>query len=471
MKATEMNHILIIDDDEFLCQTFLELVARMGCEGTCKDTLRQGLRALLTRSYDIVFLDVQMPDGSGLDVLPKIMEIPDAPEVIIITGHGNINGAELAMSSGVWDYIEKGASIQNIRLSLSRALQYREQKRTKLHRLTLKREAIIGNSRKMQSCLDLAARSLSSSGNVLIAGETGTGKELFARAIHESCPQSDGNFVVVDCAALPDSLVESMLLGHQKGAFTGADSSREGLIAHADGGILFLDEIGELPMPVQKKFLRVLQERRFRPLGGKREVSSHFRLISATNRSLEQMVREGTFREDLFFRIQTIKIELPPLRERLRDIPAIVNSHIRQSYKIQCDDPQDISPDFFEYLMAYHWPGNVRELLNTVDRVLAEAFDEPVLFPRHLPAYIRACFAKQKIRNRQVSCENQVGQLPKMKAYLEKAKAQYMRDLMAESQGSVARACEISGMSRSYLYQLLSKYRIVSHSDLSAEGK
>ncbi|MDM8536449.1 sigma-54 dependent transcriptional regulator [Desulfobacterales bacterium HSG17] len=456
-----MSNILIVDDDETMCKTLLRLVEQMGCKGTCKKTLHSGLAAMQARQYDVVFLDVQLPDGTGLDILPMIMETRVSPEIIIITGHGDINGAELAMKNGVWDYIEKSSSIQDIKLSFSRALQYREQKKEKSHQFNLKRGPIIGSSRKIQSCLDLAANAAGSSSNILITGETGTGKELFARAVHDSSPQSNGNFVVVDCAALPDFLVESMLFGHKKGAFTGADSSRDGVIIHADGGTLFLDEVGELPLSTQKKFLRVLQERRFRPLGNKKEIASHFRLIAATNRDLEQRLNDGKFRKDLFFRIQAIRLELPPLRKRLEDIPAIVHNYINNLQKFTMHKFQEISPEFFEYLEAYHWPGNVRELLNSIEWVLAEAFDEPILFPRHLPVDIRVNAARLKVGSRKIASENRIGELPEMKDYMELMKAQYLTDLMRQSQGRISKACKISGMSRSYLYQLLNKYNIV----------
>jgi DNA-binding NtrC family response regulator len=273
-----------------------------------------------TNAYDVIFLDVRLPDGIGLDAIQKIKANSSAPEVVIITGEGDPNGAELAIQYGAWDYIEKPPSVQSVILPLVRALQYRTEKKDAQKPLMIKRDNIIGNSPQLLRSLKKLARAAQSQASVLIEGETGTGKELFAMAIHQSSSRSGKNFVVVDCAALPETLVESVLFGHAKGAFTGADQAKEGLVKQADQGTLFLDEIGELPLSLQKAFLRVLQEQRFRPIGGGSEVNSDFRLIAATNRDLDRMVQEKQFRQDLLFRIRSLVITLPPLRERPEDI-------------------------------------------------------------------------------------------------------------------------------------------------------
>ncbi len=264
-----MADALIIDDDVTVCSMLSRMLENIGHGATHAHTLEEGLREVLSRSYDIVFLDVGLPDGNGLDALPKILETGSSPEVVIITGAGDPDGAELAIRSGAWDYLQKPLSPEKVILPLKRVLQYRDGlKKAQKPPVSLKREGIIGNSPTIKACLDLVAQAAGSESNVLISGETGTGKELFARAIHDNSPRAGGIFVTVDCAAIPDTLVESTLLGHVKGAFTGADRTQEGLIKQADGGTLFLDEVGELPLPLQKAFLRVLQERRFRPLGG-----------------------------------------------------------------------------------------------------------------------------------------------------------------------------------------------------------
>ena len=305
-------------------------------------------------------LDVRLPDGSGLEALPKIREVSYSPEVIIITGMGDPDGAELAINCGAWDYIEKPASIKQMTLPLMRTLEFREGKKAKRIPVLLKRENIIGNCPRMMEALEQLAQAASIDANVLITGETGTGKELFARAIHENSNRASGGFVMVDCTALPESLLESILFGHEKGAFTGADKSKDGLIKHADGGTLFLDEIGELPLSTQKAFLRVIQERRFRSIGGKEERRSDFRLIAATNRNLDQMVQKDLFRSDLLFRLRSFIIEVPPLRERVEDIKDLVTYYTNNFCSIYDIETKGFSPDFFDAMAKYNWPGNVR---------------------------------------------------------------------------------------------------------------
>jgi len=326
-----MDQILIIDDNEQLCQTLVKLVDRLGMSAVYETTLQQGLEKALSGNYDIVFLDINLPDGCGLDIIRELRSLPFPPEIIIITGHSDDDGAEIAIQNGAWDYIEKSASMQNIRLSLSRAIQYRKQKKERPSHVALKRDAIIGASIQIVDCLDEAAYAANCDNPTLITGETGTGKELFAKAIHENSRQSAGNFVVVDCAALPEHLVESILFGHKKGSFTGSIENHEGLIRQADAGTLFLDEVGEMPLGIQKKFLRVLQEKRFRPVGCETEMHSNFRLICATHRNLEDMVANGLFRQDLYYRIRTICIALPPLRDRPKDIPCLALHRIGQA--------------------------------------------------------------------------------------------------------------------------------------------
>ena len=246
-----MANILIIDDDEMTSDMLSKLVRSLGHDTESAFTLKDGLQELLAKTFDVVLLDVGMPDGSGLDVLPKIREMPSPPEVIIITGAGDPDGAELAIKNGAWDYIEKPSSIDKMNLTLMRALQFRHEKNQRKPLVSLKREAIIGNSLRMQATLDSVAHASTSRAPVFINGETGTGKELIALAIHENSSRSKANFVIVDCASLPENLVESSLFGYKKGAFTGADKDMDGLIKQADGGTLFLDEIGELPLKLQ----------------------------------------------------------------------------------------------------------------------------------------------------------------------------------------------------------------------------
>ena len=392
-----MANILIVDDDKAICKGIAAAMNRIGHDSTYALTLKEGLNAAYSDKYDVVFLDVRLPDGNGLNALPEIRRVPSLPEVIIITGEGDPDGAELSIKNDAWDYIEKPLSVEAMTLPLTRALQYRDEKQAKASPVVLKREGIVGNSPSIKASLDLLAQAAGSKANVLITGETGTGKELFAWGIHDNSRDVNENFVVVDCAAIPESLVESALFGYEKGAFTGADKAQEGLIKQADGGTLFLDEVGELSKPLQKAFLRVLQERRFRPIGAKKEVESDFRLVSATNRNLDHAVKNGQFRKDLLYRLRTLSIDLPPLRERPDDIKDLVVHYMRKICEMYGLGLKGLSPDFLEILDAYDWPGNVRELVNTIDWAIVAARSEDTLFSKHLPTRIRIQAARASV--------------------------------------------------------------------------
>ena len=465
-----MANILIIDDDDMLCEMLAHAIGRMGHDVKCAHTLKDGLHEVTADTFDLVFLDVGMPDGDGLSVLPRIQEAPYSPEVIIITGSGDPDGAELAIKCGVWDYIEKTDSIQAITLPLIRALQYREEKQAQKPSVALTRDGIIGSSQKMKRSLDLLAQAANSDANVLLVGETGTGKELFARAIHENSARANKTLVVVDCTALPGTLVESILFGHTKGAFTGASEAKDGLITQAHGGTLFLDEIGELPLSIQKAFLRVLQERRFRPIGSQREVVSNFRLVAATNRNLDKLAKKGQFREDLLFRIQSITIDLPPLRERREDIIGTAMYHATKISERYGTGMRGFSPEFTAALTTYDWPGNVRELINTLEKVLADARHESTLFPKHLPSNIRIQLARDSVGKDPPKHSNhdQREQSPETlsllndvrEAAISQAEKHYLDELMIQTGDDIEEACKVAGLRRARLYELLKKYSI-----------
>jgi two-component system NtrC family response regulator len=468
-----MANVLIIDDDNIICKMLYNHISSIGHNTTYSLNLKDGLEELSSKSFDVILLDVNLPDGSGLDALPRIQKTPSTPEIIIITGEGDQNGAEIAIKSGAWAYIEKPLSTKDITLQLDRVLQYREEKSTKKpSSIVFNRERIIGSSPQLKKCLDIMGQFANSNTNILITGETGTGKELFARTIHENSSRAKKNFVVVDCAALPETLVESMLFGHERGAFTGAEKARIGLIKEADEGTLFLDEIGELPSNVQASFLRVLQEYRFRPLGSSKEIKSNFRLVSATNRNLEEMVKTGQFRQDLFFRVQSVIIDLPPLRNRPQDIKDLTIHYMVRLCERFGMEIKGFSPDFFEALLAHNWPGNVRELVHTLERVLTVARFEPTLFPMHLPTKIRvqkarASIAKKKKAGKERDRNDYPPEaLPRLQDVREKAlsklEKQYLEDLMLLAARDIKKACRISGLSRSRLYHLLKKHGIGS---------
>lgn len=463
-----MATILIIDDDPGILDTLSLMVERMGHQPLTASRLAQGIAAARGNEVDVVFLDVRMPDGSGLDALPDLERAPSSPEVIILTGFGDPQGAELAIKSGAWDYLEKTASAKEINLALDRALQYRQEKRLAQRGAkisALKREGIIGESQKLRACLELVAQAALGEADALITGETGTGKELFARAIHNNSRRAAGPFIVVDCAALPENLVEALLFGHEKGTFTGAEKNRRGLIAEADGGTLFLDEVGELPLALQKTFLRVLQERRFRPLGGSREEQSDFRLVAATNRDLDALVQRQVFREDLLFRLRAFHLELPPLRERLEDIRDLTRAHVDQLCERKHIPPKGFSPDFIPTLQSYAWPGNVRELLQTLERALDAAFLEATLFPKHLPPALRAEIARGALSAKGGGTVSPPqASLPSLQDFrdsiYQQAEKQYLQDLLALTENNIQKACQIAGLSQSRLYALLKTHRI-----------
>jgi two-component system NtrC family response regulator len=464
-----MATVLIIDDEKIIRDWIASVVARLGHHPVSKHLLREGLRLVQSEPFDIVFLDVQMPDGSGLEIMPEIKAARSAPEIIVITGLGDPDEAELAIQAGAWDYLEKPASFEAIKLSLLRALEYRAERKPGKPSIVLKRNGIVGDSHKITSCLELLAQAAGSDANVLITGETGTGKELFAKFVHLNSSRAKRSFVVVDCTALPETLVESVLFGHVRGAFTGAETSEEGLIKQADGGTLFLDEIGELPALIQKKFLRVIQEHAFRPVGGRREITSDFRLVAATNRNLEGMVREGRFREDLLFRLRTLVIDSPPLREIPEDIKKLTVFYINDLCERFRIIPKEASPEFWDSMTEYQWPGNVRELIQALEKALLSAKDEPMLFPKHLPTYIRIqlarnSFPKGPARPSPPGIRSRASQAPPKlkeirKAAVAEAEKQYLKDLLSFTGGDNNKACRISGLSRSRYYTLLRKYR------------
>ncbi len=455
-----MASVLVIDDDELVSEMLCLMVEDMGHEASFALTIEEGFRKASSEVFDVIFLDIRMPDGNGLDLLPKIHDLPSQPEVIIITGLGDPDGAEIAIKNGAWDYIEKSSSTKEMALPFTRALQYHEEKKARKPLAALKLNGIIGSSRAMHGCLDGLAQAAYSEVNVLITGETGTGKEIFARAIHDNGSRAQGNFVVVDCTALPETLVESVLFGHEKGSFTGADRAQDGLIKHAHEGTLFLDEIGELPLSIQKAFLRVLQEHRFRPVGAKKELVSDFRLVAATNKNLDKMVSDGSFRSDLLFRLRTLTLELPPLATRKEDIKELAMYHMARVCERYQIGTKGFSPEFFDALMAYDWPGNVRELVNAIERAVTAAYNNPTLFPKHLPVEIRVKVARSAIKKEVPSPDSRETPLISLTDYRLASERQYLQDLMFQTKGNIREACRISGLSRSRLYALLKEHSI-----------
>lgn len=462
-----MPDILIVDDDKTLCSMLLRRLKSKGHFVTCTHTLNEGLDTARAGNFDVVFLDVNFPEGNGLKSLSDFAGVSSAPEIIIMTGAGSPTGAEVAIKSGAWSYLEKPHVIRDLLLPLTRALEFRREKqKSDTTKVVLKRDKIIGDSPAIQTCLNQLANAATAEAGVLLTGETGTGKELFARGVHENSIRADKPFIIVDCASLPETLIESTLFGHTKGAYTGAERSKEGLIQLADGGTLFLDEVGELPFDIQKKFLRVIQEGKYRPVGSTTELHSDFRLVAATNRDLEQMSQTGSFRSDLLFRLRSFHIHLPPLRSRIEDIPALAThivSRLCQRLRIEI---KVLTSDFIAPLEDHHWSGNVRELYQLLEEVCASAYHHQTLFAYHLPDHIRINLAQHQLQSSAATITetgivsatvNKPLPWKEHKATMEK---EYIAHLMHYAADNIPEACKTSGLSRARIYQLLKKHAI-----------
>lgn len=477
-----MSQILIIDDDVDACGTMVSLVTRLSYRADVAHNLRDGLQLAQQGSYDVVFLDVFLPDGNGLDILPDLMNISDSPEVIILTGKGNPDGAELAIQGGVWDYLLKPTSVRDITLTLNRALKYRSEKQGISSHDEATFDGVIGISNGINAIKKIASKAANSDSNVLITGETGTGKELFASMIHHNSRRTAANFTVVDCTSLTESLIESTLFGHLKGSFTGAQSNQQGLVKSADNGTLFLDEVGEMPLSIQKVFLRVLQERQFRPVGSSKVQTSNFRLIAATNRDLDQMVENGQFRSDLLFRIKTMRLHLPPLRQRKSDIPELASHKVNQLCTEFGLNSKEFGDDFIDTLQEFNWPGNVREFFNIIERSVIDAGEENTLYAMHLPRSLRIQVAKTQIskladdtsektvNDPEDPLVQDIGHeifedifdrpLPPLKEFKNTAEKTYLGELIRQTDGNIKEIMNISGLSRSHFYSLLKKYSL-----------
>ena len=462
-----MTKVLILDDDQALASLLKKIVEREGHSVEVAYTLEEGLQKLSEESYQVLFLDVVLPDGNGLEALPRIRELADPPEVVMITGHRNPEGAKLAITSGAWDYVVKPFSLRELKLTLKRVIQYRDVLDESRSPKILDLKGIIGSSPAMKQCFGFVARAASSAANVLITGETGTGKELFAWAIHNNSDRAAGRFVVVDCAAIPETLIESVLFGHVRGAYTGAETSREGLFKQAHGGTLFLDEIGELPLSIQSKLLRALESRRFRPIGSSAENFSDFRIISATNRDLAVMSEGGLFRQDLLHRLRVLSLGLPPLRDRSDDLFQLTTWYVRRHCTLNNRPVKGFSPDFFEKLALYPWPGNVRELFNAIESALVKAQHSPTIFPQHLPKGILVEIVRKTVDDTPSTpasparepLDRPPGTLKDFRNHiLNEAERQYLSRLLAYTKGNVTKAASQAGVSRTYLHQLIKKH-------------
>lgn len=465
-----MADILIIDGNTAFSERLADNLTELGLNTARCETLSRAMGLLHTGDFKAVLLGDDLTDGDSLEYLATIREIPSFPEVIVISRSRDPDMAERAIQSGAWNYVTKPPNMQRLLVLLERVIAYHTERHSGQCPVSLRRSGIIGNSRPLLSCLDSVAQAATSESNVLIVGETGTGKELFARSVHKNSPRKKQPFVVVDCAALPDTLAENLLFGHERGAYTSADSTSVGLVKQADGGTLFLDEVGELPMNLQKVFLRVLEGRSFRPVGGIKEVTSDFRLLAATNRDLETMVNNGEFRRDLFYRLRGIRIQLPPLRIISEDINELTCKFIQRHSKRFKMSSKGFSPDFLDALMNYDWPGNIRELINTIEQALSKAGNDSILYPRHLPKTIRAQVARralEKDTDQQSTHTREIAppdSFPDLKSYRDTQIAtiekRYLLNLMEITGGDIKQSCALAEISRARLYALLKRHDI-----------
>ena len=369
----ESNQLLVVDDDAGHLTTLRTILQSWGYRVTTADDGSRAVRKSKEQPFDLILMDVRMAEMDGIEALRQIKKYNPAIPILIMTAYSSVASAVEALKTGAYDYLTKPLDFETLRMTVERAMEHthlkdeNRQLRRRLHE-GFDRQDIIGSSPPMKALLDMVAMVAPSEATVLIAGESGTGKELVARAIHDNSPRSNHPFVVVNCAALAENLLESELFGHEKGAFTGADKRREGRFYQADGGSLFLDEIGETSPAMQAKLLRVIQEREFQRVGGDETMTVDVRILTATNRDLTNMVQEGTFREDLFYRLNVVTVVVPPLKARQEDIPLLAQHFVERFAKRNRKEIKGFTPKAMDLLMKHDWPGNVRELENAVER-------------------------------------------------------------------------------------------------------
>ena len=453
--------VLIVDDKE----NMLKLLAKVLGEKYEVSVAAHGAEALSllsTNDFDVVLSDIRMPEADGFQVLKAVKDATPLTEVVLMTAYATVQDAVEAIKQGAYDYLQKPFDPDAAALVVGRAV---ERKQLREQAVNLRKELdsvyglhnLVGKSRKMKEVYEQLERAASLDMTVLLSGETGTGKELAARAIHQRSARREKRFVAINCGALPAELVESELFGHARGAFTGAAAAKVGLFEEASGGSLFLDEIGELPLPVQVKLNRVLQEKEVRRVGDNAPIKVDVRVISATHRDLKAEVQAGRFREDLFYRLHVLPIRLPPLRERKDDIPLLAMHFLERHARAYHRDLTGFEPDALHALTEYPWPGNVRELENAVERSAASASGPQILY-RDLPPEVQA-------RPEGKLPMEVLANLPYKEAVetaRDRVSHDYLVALMREFNGNVTRAAERAGMERESLHRLLRKYDLHS---------
>jgi two-component system, NtrC family, nitrogen regulation response regulator NtrX len=440
------RHILVVDDEPEIRNS---LGGVLEDEGYCPEAVESGeacLAALPGGPYELVLLDIWLPGIDGMEVLARIQEMPfgERPIVIVISGHGSIEAAVKATKLGAFDFLEKPLSAEKVSVVVKNALEHR---RLLLENNLLKgdtdaRYRIIGESVPMKALRQQLTLMAGTNGRVLIYGESGTGKELVAHAIHQMSRRAAEPFVEVNCAAIPEELIESEMFGHSKGSFTGAHDTKIGKFQKADGGTLFLDEVGDMSLRTQAKVLRALEEQRFEPVGAHESVQVDVRVVAATNKNLDDEIERGNFREDLFYRLNVIPFFVPPLRERREDIPLLADHFLREFTRAYGRKPKELTPEAYRVLTDYHWPGNVRELKNLIERIV-------ILNPqvrvdaRHIPLNTL----------RRPSVSSPPDRFSSLQEVRETAEREYILKKLEEASGNVTRTAELLGLERSHLYR------------------
>jgi len=442
MKA---KRILIVDDEPEIRSSLSGVLEDEGYAVETADSGEACLRVLPGGAYELVLLDIWLPGMDGMEVLARIQEIPlaERPVVVVISGHGSIESAVKATKLGAFDFLEKPLSIGKVSVAAKNAIDHRRLllENSRLRADTDSRYRIIGESVPMKALRQQLSLMASTDGRVLIFGESGTGKELVAHAIHQMSHRSAEPFVEVNCAAIPEELIESELFGHAKGSFTSAHEDKIGKFQKADSGTLFLDEVGDMSLRTQAKVLRALEEQRFEPVGGSRPVQVDVRVVAATNKNLDDEIARGNFREDLFYRLNVIPFFVPPLRDRREDVPVLADHFLSEFTTAYGRKPKELTPEAYRILVEYHWPGNVRELKNLIERIV-------ILNPqvrvdaRHIPL--------NRLRRQNDRPPDRSGSLQEVR---EAAEREYILKKLEEANGNVTRTAELLGLERSNLYR------------------
>ncbi len=449
------HRILVVDDEPGIRQSLCGVLEDEGYQAEAAGTGEACLEALAHQTFDLVLLDIWLPGMDGLEALARIQELPFAerPVVVMISGHGTIETAVKSTKLGAFDFLEKPLTIPKVSIAAKNAIQHR---RLQLENERLKDDAgesnyrIIGESVPMKALRQQLALMAGTNGRVLIYGESGTGKELVAHAIHAMSPRAAEPFIEVNCAAIPEDLIESELFGHRKGSFTGATEDKTGKFQKADGGSLFLDEVGDMSLKTQAKVLRALEEQRFEPVGASGSLQVDVRVIAATNKHLNQEIERGNFREDLFYRLNVIPFYVPPLRERREDIPLLADYFLRGFTSTYGRKPKELTSEAYAVLMEYYWPGNVRELKNLMERIVIMN-PQVRVDARHIPLNLSRTTTPERAMER-------FGSLQEVR---ESAERDYILRKLEETHGNVSRTAELLGLERSNLYRKMKALGIV----------